>query len=135
MWLSQYTTKLSCFTRNSCRKFFSEYNILCFRGRQSNIMLNCHETTPLTKVSKYLNRDFLESTSPTISAFVFTCNTSLSPPKQKTCLGNAFKIFENPLYSCLMFFIGIREKLTNYTNHISNIWPCTNHGVHQTAKC
>ena len=45
-----------------------------------------HKNCPLVKVSKYSNRDFLESTSPIISTSVYTCNTNLSPLKHKHAL-------------------------------------------------
>jgi hypothetical protein len=45
--------------------------------------LDCHETAPLANFINYPDVDFLESTSPAISASVYPSNTGLLLPKHK----------------------------------------------------
>lgn len=34
------------------------------------------------------------------------------------------------LHSCPMLFSGVREKATDHSNCMSNVWPCAHHSIH-----
>jgi len=81
LWLSQWTTHLSCVKPNSWRNHFIQSICLfaSFAAIYSASVVDkathfydfdCHDTAPPTKVNKYPEVDFLPSRSPAISASV-----------------------------------------------------------------
>ena len=93
-WLSQYNIKFSWIRPSSCKNFFIHNNSLLPSVRVIYLAsvvdnathfynLDCHETAPPANFIKYPDVDFLESTSPVISALVYPSNIGLLLPKHK----------------------------------------------------
>ena len=94
LWLSQWRTYLSWTWPNSCKIFLPLCQLQMRQCTLLHLLIKQHIFVtwiakiqlPLTKVVKYPDVGFLESTSPAMSASAYPTNTGSSLPKHKHLL-------------------------------------------------